>query len=435
MTSPHESPLLWPLRSPFESYESFAREALGTMLISDPWAFGRRRFDERPWAISASLRDRLWGVGRSIAALYDELARLVWEEPELLETFYAYPPYFRAMWLASGGAWHGFARLDAFLCNDGALRVCEINADTPSGQSDTEGCSAVFRPQATGADLNAEYLPRLRALIEAHVARLRTPPEAPTVGLVYPTDVPEDLPLIDTYRRALEGWGYRVVVGSPFNLQRLSGGVGLFGERLDVLFRHYKTDWWGERSTAHTLDPPIADPAPLQQTLWVLEAEQRAEVAVINPFGAIIAQDKRTMALAWARAGELSESARATLRAHIPRTVRLADADIEKVVAERERWVLKSDFGCESDEVVIGQLASPEAWAQEVRGAKPERWVVQERFEASACAEGRVPNFGVYIIAGASAGLYVRVSSPGEITAHGATVIAPFLVDDQAPAR
>ena len=55
-------------------------------------------------------------------------------------------------------------------------------------------------------------LPRLRALIEAHVARLQAPPAAPTVGIVYPTDVPEDLPLIDTYRRALEGWGCRVVV-------------------------------------------------------------------------------------------------------------------------------------------------------------------------------------------------------------------------------
>lgn len=421
MTSP-----LRPMQSPFADYDAFAEAALGTCLISDPWAYSRRRFDHRPWAVERAFAERLWALGRDIGALYDELARWVWEEPALLDAFYGYPPYYRAMWLASGGAWHGFARLDAFLCTDGSLQVCEINADTPSGQSDTAGCSAVFAGVA-GRDLNAEYLPRLRALLDAHCARLRAPASSPVLALIYPTDVPEDLPLVDTYLRAFSAWGYRVVLGSPFNLQREGEGIALFGQRVDLLLRHYKTDWWGERETAHALDPPIVDTAPLEQTLWLLDAERRGEIAVVNPFGAIVAQDKRTMALAWSRVDRLSERGAATLRAHVPPTYRLADVDIDAVRAEKDRWVLKSDFGCESDEVVVGALTSQSAWESELEGARPTRWVVQEFFDAAPIAEGGVPNLGVYVIAGETAGLYVRVARPGSITAHGACVVAPFV--------
>ena len=71
-----------------------------------------------------------------------------------------------------------------------------------------------------------------------------------TVGIVYPTELTDDLSVIELYARWFEARGARVVLGSPFNLRPDGqGGVAMFGVSCSVIWRHYKTDWWGERRT------------------------------------------------------------------------------------------------------------------------------------------------------------------------------------------
>jgi hypothetical protein len=88
--------------------------------------------------------------------------------------------------------------------------------------------------------------------------------------------------------------------------------------------------------------------------------------------------------------------------------------DAARLRDERPEWVLKSDYGCEGDEVVIGADASDAAWDLALRMAVPGRWMAQRRFTPIADDAGRIANHGVFVVAGAPAGIYTRLS-------HGAT--------------
>lgn len=201
----------------------------------------------------------------------------------------------------------------------------------------------------------------------------------------------------------------------------------MFDVPLDIVWRHYKTDWWGERHSVHADAPPIPDVEPLEETLWLLEAEQKGKLLVINPFGAIVAQDKRSLALMWEQKHRFSPSAQRTIENHIPETWRLETIGVDRLKAEREQWVLKSDYGCETDEVTLGRLALDAWWHHELDGCEPGRWVAQRAFDVAPDAEGREANLGIYLIGGTTSGLYIRFSRRGEPTTHGATVATPFV--------
>ena len=403
-------------------------------LVCDPFVYGRPRFLAEPLATPASYLDRLYQFARRIGALYDELAQVVWAAPDVLDSFYAFTPFQRAMWLGSAGAWHTFARLDVFDCGDRFV-LCEINADTPSGQSDIEACSRVLGATLlAGSDPNDRYGALLcdridewtRAIVGAAPRR---------VGILYPTDLPEDMALVQLYSEWFRDRGWEVVLGSPYNIERRSdGGIALMGAAVDVILRHYKTDWWGERVQGRTDEAPYLDPEPLEQTLWLMEAEQHGKLVVANPFGAILAQDKRSMAFFWEEIDRFSAESQETIREFVPETYLLATVGKDRAKRERADWVLKSDFGCEGEEVVVGDLVGPVTWATEIDGAIGGRWVLQRRFHPRDIDGKGLANYGVYIVGGEPAALYVRLAPANEPTGHGAVVATPFVVPDGATA-
>ena len=65
----------------------------------------------------------------------------------------------------------------------------------------------------------------------------------------------------------------------------------------------------------------------------------------------------------------------------LPETVRLEVMDPAKLSQERERWVLKSDYGAEGDEVIVGRLVDQKTWDASLLHAVPGRWVAQRYFE------------------------------------------------------
>jgi len=202
------------------------------------------------------------------------------------------------------------------------------------------------------------------------------------------------------------------VLGSPYNLQPLADdGVALFGRRCDVVLRHYKTDWWGERLPVRDDEAPFPDPEPLSQALaTLLGAELAGRVAVVNPFGAVLPQNKRAFAFCWEAIDRFSPAAQSIIRAAVPFTRRLEACDRELLRREREAWVLKTDYGCEGDEVLVGRETPPEMWADWLAHAIPNRWVAQRHFESRRDGAGRVANHGVVLAGGRAAGLYTRLS-------------------------
>jgi hypothetical protein len=395
---------------------ALASALVGSGLVSDPFAGGRLRFATRPVALPEADAEAVAAAAEAIAAAYHEAALIAAAAPALLDDFFALTPVQRLMWQASAPLWHGIARADVFITDGGGAApvVCELNADTPSGQAE-----AVLLGPATGVpparDPNAGLEARFAALLAHFLGAVDRPdPDAPpAVGIVYPTEIAGDFGLVRLYQRWCQARGMRVVLGSPYNLRPApGGGVAMFGTRCDLVLRHYKTDWWSERLPIWADEDPYPDAEPLTAPLaLLLDACARGCAAVVNPFGAVLAQNKRMMAFLWERRALLSPAGRAAVEAHLPETVRLEAADHRRLAAEQADWVLKSDYGCEGEEVILGAAVPPDEWRACLQLALPRRFVVQRHFRARRDATGAACNHGVYLVGGRRAGLYARLST------------------------
>ncbi|WNG46064.1 glutathionylspermidine synthase family protein [Archangium minus] len=401
------------MSTPPLTYEALAESLLRTGLITDPWLEGAPRFRAEPLLVPRERQAALFRAAEDVAAAYHEVVLACTASPELLDDFFGLTPCQKLMWQTSQPFWHGLARADVFLTKDGQLAVCELNSDTPTGEVEAVLLNPLVQPAWPGTvDPNTGLGERLCAMVESLASRLLQPaPEQLSVGILYPTEMPEDLGLVRLYRQWFEARGWKVNLGSPFNLTAgPDGRVHLFGEPCDVLLRHYKTDWWGERMPVWDDEEPFEDMVPLAGPLSaVLQSCLEGRCVVVNPFGAVLTQNKRSMAFMWEHHERFSPRARATIRAHIPYTVRMETLPIEELARDREAWVLKSDYGAEGDEVLVGRLTPQQEWNAALVHAVPGRWVAQRYFAAEESAGGETINHGVYVIAGEAAGLYIRV--------------------------
>jgi hypothetical protein len=116
------------------------------------------------------------------------------------------------------------------------------------------------------------------------------------------------------------------------------------------------------------------------------------------------------MALLWEEQELLPAWARQAVRRTLPYTVRLERLPLARLRTERASWVLKSDYGCEGEEVVMGAETAPADWARALEDALPGRWIAQRRFQALAARRGGgLANHGVYVVAGRAAGIFTRI--------------------------
>ncbi len=395
-------------------YDAFAARISASGLVTDPWLAGEPRFREEPVVLDAKAARAMSRAGEAVAEVYNEVCLLVADEPDLLDSFFGLTGWQKAMWLSSQPLWHGVARADVFVTKEG-LQIAELNSDTPTGEAEAivlGGLLRETRPELV--DPNERLGERIAeasiAMAEAVLGRALEPRAC---GVIYPTELPEDLGLVRLYRSLFEARGFEVVLGSPYNVAFEEGDASLrvFDRPVSLLLRHYKTDWWGERQSVWT-DEELPDPAALDEALEaILAAELAGKVAVVNPFGAVLPQNKRAMAFMWEHIHRFSSRAQDTIRAFVPVTKRLEAVHVEQLRAQKADWVLKSDYGAEGDEVVIGRVATDDAWNATLSLARPGRWIAQRFFEAEANDRGEVVNHGVFVVAGEAAGIYGRVQA------------------------
>lgn len=391
------------------SYEAFARRITASGIVTDPWVFGEPRFREEPVIVSASDARAMYRVAESVAEVYNELCLLVADDPEVLDSFFGLSAYQKAMWLASQPQWHVLARADVFVTDEG-LQIAELNCDTPTGEAE----AVILGPlaaRAGTADPNRHLATRFAEVAELYASAVSRSDGPRRAGIVYPTEIPEDLSLVRLYKKTFEERGWEVVLGSPFNLVHDERGLVLFDDPISLVLRHYKTDWWGERQSAWD-DEEILDPQPLEEPLEaVLAAMLDGSCAVVNPFGSVVPQNKRAMAFMWEQIHRFSRRSQETIRAHVPVTRRLEAFHVEQLAAQKDDWVLKSDYGAEGDEVVIGRLVTAEEWTASLAHARRGRWIAQRYFHAKEDTTGQAINHGVFLLAGEAAGLYARVQA------------------------
>ncbi|MGZ3473786.1 MAG: glutathionylspermidine synthase family protein [Polyangiales bacterium] len=388
-------------------YDDFAQEIVRGGVLTDPWMGGAPRFRQEPVFVSPTAARALAKCAEDVAAVYDEACRIVEAAPELLDSFFQLTPFQKAMWASSSPSWHGIARADVFVTADG-LQIAELNCDTPTGEAEAVVLGALCAGKHPGArDPNARLEERFVTMMEALVSR-RVDEPTKSVGLVYPTELVEDLSLVRLYRGWLEKRGYDVILGSPYNLDE---EARLFDHPVSVVLRHYKTDWWGERASAWD-DESIEDDRPLAEPFAaLLDAELARRAVVINPFGSVLPQNKRMMAFFWEHLHRFGAFAQGVIEKHVPVTARLETLHEEQLRAQRDEWVLKSDYGAEGEEVIVGRYVDDEAWRQSIAHARPGRWIAQRRFDPESTVDGSSVNYGVFLVAGRASGLYARVQA------------------------
>jgi len=409
-------------------YDSFAKRLLESRVISDPWLEGQPRFAEEPIVLPLTQANRLANAGRQAAELYDEAVQLAADDLSLLDSFFGLTPVQKAMFEASTPLWHGIARADVFVTADG-LAIAELNCDTPTGEAEAVVLGALAR--ATRPELVDPNAGLERAFVEmlgAMQGALAGPDASRTVGLVYPTEFTEDLSLVRLYKQWLEAAGYEIALGSPYNLRTHEDDPTLrvFDEPISVLLRHYKTDWWSERASAWD-DEHLEDAAPLSGPLYMaMRAQAEGKTAIVNPFGSVLAQNKRMMAFMWEHIHRFSLRGQDLIRDLVPVSSRLESMHPEMLRVQKAEWVIKSDYGAEGDEVVIGRTVDEQTWAETLLHAKSGRWIAQRYFEAEVDDQGRTTNFGVFIVAGEPSGLYARCQV-GQT--DGRALSTPVLID------
>jgi glutathionylspermidine synthase len=414
----------------YADYAAFARAVYETGVLADPWFEGRERFRLRGVVLTPRRARELAEAAERVAYLHQELVDILAESPSLLTDFYRLTDCQRAMWEASGSLWHGMARADLFILEDGRIVCCELNSDTPSGQPEAVLLNRLLRDSQgsdrddlvdPNASMGARYVEMLR---RSHAKRTDRP--LATVGIIYPTELTEDLALITLLSRWLEAAGVRVVCGSPFNLRRTPRGVEVMGAPVDLIVRHYKTDWWGERAPVWKDAPDYPDPDPLYDALGaLLSAELSGEVTVVNPFGSVVTQNKLSLAFFWEEQQRFSRRARSWIRKYIPETFRMTSVDISRLRAEQDGWVIKSDYGCEGGETVCGPFVSGDVWRKALEQARGEQFVAQRFFRVGADGEGRLANYGVYLLGGSACGFFTRLSR--QSTGYGAVTVPTFV--------
>ena len=388
------------------SYGDFAGELYRTGIISDPWIDGRERFLLRGQILSPQDAEALETAAERIAYLHHELAEIVLANPQFLDDYFGLTPFQKVMWLSSEGRWHGIARVDLFICQDGRIRACEMNSDTPSGEAESVIVNRLLHEHHPDTfDPNAGMQEKFVSMLEGlHGSAPKT------AAVIYPTDLPEDLSMIALYKEWLATRGCRLFFGSPFNLRFDSNGhVFVLDERIELIIRHYKTDWWGERETVWSDQPEFSDAEPLDaQLIPLLRAESEGAVTIVNPFGSVLSQNKFCFAFMWDHSKMFSADSQEWIRDYIPETRRM-DADTIRDL-RREEWVAKSVYGCEGDSVICGPFATDREWRVALEKIIMRHWILQRFFDVKPVENGLLPNFGVYVIGGRAAGFYTRLS-------------------------
>jgi len=389
---------------------TFEARIVASGLIGDPYYEGAPRFREEPVVLSSARYAAMERAAEALVAAHDEAVRLVARDETLLDSFFELMPCQKLAFLASCPFWHGYARADVFETDEG-LKICELNSDTPTGHAEATCLASLVRDPSgrtrdPNAGLGAAHVAMFEAYLEARVGE----GARRSAGILYPTDLTEDLPWVRLLQGWLEARGFRVTTGAPQNLTLDGEGRAcLLGEPCSLVVRHYKTDWWAERVPVWQGDAPFDDPLPLAGPLEVLvRAEAARKAVVVNPFGAILTQNKRMLAFLWEHLERFSEASQEAIVQHLPETVRLESIHPARLSVERERWVLKSDYGCEGDEVVLGCDLTGAEWDRAISLAQRGRFVAQRRFSPLLDGRGESVNYGVYVVAGRASGLYAR---------------------------
>jgi len=314
-----------------------------------------------------------------------------------------------------------WGRFDMFERMDGGLAALEYNCDKPAGQREIWAAEALG-PARGNPNRGARARFR-RALTMSW--RPHDVAEQPRLAILCDPAHREEFRLAYLFGReaAALGWAWDVVDAPSLTVE--NGRAVAYGRPVDIVLRHYPTEYLHELPAAGAL----------------LESGVRW----LNDPRAIVAQAKSCFAALWTllhRGDWLTRAEAELVERIVPPTGLASEGWLERARARPEDWVLKPVLGRYSERVVLGALASAEAWqgALDTATAAPDDWIVQafippRRRWLPSPFGGRpgYVNWGVYLAGGEPAGICPRFQ-PTPLTDEGATWWAPLVLGDERTA-
>lgn len=353
----------------------------GLCPVGEPVRLPRAELEE-----AARLSERL-------SALIDRTVDLVRGEPRLLDG-YGFSPAVRELILSDRARDPVvLARYDAFR-TPGGWRFAEFNCDVPGGVHE----GAALNDLVAGDPSGFRVVPLLTDALCAETVR-------PVVAVCYASGYGEDLEQCQFLRRAWNRRGLQAILCNPENLVFDGRHLRAFGEKVDAVYRFFPGEW-------------MAEVGNLGQ---ILAASRAGRLRMVNGFSSLIAQSKKTMALWHERPDLFSSEDRRLVAAAVPRTESFRLSERGRYLRERERLVIKRQFGRVGEEVLMGSLCTDAEWADWMGwpASEPDEWVVQERFEnlpVDLGGDRLCGCFGPYVVSGRFAGFYTRLAGDGFIT-------------------
>jgi hypothetical protein len=336
--------------------------------------------------------DELAALSERFARLIDRTIDLVRGDPALLST-YGFSAGLRRM-LESETARRpvALARYDAFRTPDGWM-FSEFNCDVPGGVHEGAGLNDLI-----GGDRS-----RFR-VVDYLVDSLCRDLVRPSVAICYASGFAEDLEQCQFLRREWARVGIRALLCNPENLVWNGRDLRAFGERIDLVYRFFPVEWMTEIGNLDAL----------------LSASRSGHLPMINGFSSLIGQSKKTMAFWHERLNLFNADERDLILRHVPRTEEFRIADLDRYRRDRERLVVKRQFGRIGEEVLMGIHCTDDEWAEwlDWPSSEPQEWIVQDRFEnlpLDVDGETIYGCFGPYVVDGRFAGLYNRFARDGFI--------------------
>lgn len=340
------------------------------------------------------------------------------------------------------------SRLDAFFSSEeGTLRFTEYNAETPAGPAYMDELSEVVMALPVAGEFLRTHLlhplPARPGVLHALLSSFRQwsgGRELPRIGILDWDDVPTQSEF-GFFRDYFAARGIPCEIADPRGCELRDGKLfTASGFHVTLIYKRVLLD---ELVLREGMDSPV------------VRAVRGGRVCMVNPFRCKAVYKKASLAvLGDERNAEMfAADEREVIRAHVPWTrvveERTTERDGETVdllpwaAANRERLVLKPNDDYGGRGIVLGWLASDQAWQATLRAALDSPYVVQERIvlptepfpswvDGRVVVSDRMIDIAPYVTETARVdGCLTRIATDPllNVTAGGGSSVATFLVE------
>ncbi len=300
-----------------------------------------------------------------------------------------------------------WARYDAFEREEGGIFFSEFNYDKPCAQREI-AMSDMLQPYNNP---NSNFISSFVEGFKSAWEDFSGGDTSPVVAILVDPGHYEELHLAYLFVDLLKPLNYNFIIVGGNNFYVENDSVMAFKQKIDVVLRLFPTEFSSE----------------INQFKDILRLYNEGKLLLLNDPRSIIIQSKSLFATLWRMALDksdfLSDIEIKVIEKTLPYT-QIFDIDmIDKLRANKDKYVIKAAFGRYSEEVYIGKMHDDIEWEETIEYVKTSEkiHIVQEYCQVKKqrvlkyngfCNEevDAFGNFGLYMVNGDFSGVSLRFS-------------------------